>query len=56
MSRVDPIVKLTFFYVRTDSHEDGIVASFDGAWQKRGTGRAYNSLTGELWYNIILGK
>ncbi|XP_048749762.1 uncharacterized protein LOC125647095 [Ostrea edulis] len=30
----------------TDSQEDGIVASFDGAWQKRGTGRAYNSLTG----------
>lgn len=30
----------------TDSHEDGIVVSFDGAWQKRGTGRAYNSLTG----------
>lgn len=56
MSRVDPIVKLTFFYVRTDSHEDGIVVSFDGAWQKRGTGRAYNSLTGELWYYIILGK
>lgn len=59
MSRVDPIVKLTFFfYVRTDSHEDGIVVSFDGAWQKRGTGRAYNSLTGELWYMyyIILGK
>ncbi|XP_055999188.1 uncharacterized protein LOC125656742 [Ostrea edulis] len=26
--------------------EGNLSASFDGAWQKRGTGRAYNSLTG----------
>ena len=23
-----------------------LAASFDGAWQKRGSGRSYNSLTG----------
>lgn len=26
--------------------DGNLTASFDGAWQKRGTGRAYNSLTG----------
>lgn len=26
--------------------EGSLSARFDGAWQKRGTGRAYNSLTG----------
>ena len=27
---------------------EGLAASFDGAWQKRGSGRCYNSLTGLL--------
>lgn len=33
--------------------DGNITASFDGAWQKRGTGKAYNSLTGMFTTSCI---
>ena len=33
--------------VFVNRNNGNLTASFDGAWQKRGTGRAYNSLTGK---------
>ena len=35
-----------------EGNKIGITAGMDGAWQRRGSGHAYNSLTG---YNYMLG-
>lgn len=36
-----------YYFDDFNFRSDGdLIAGFDGAWQKRGTGRAYNSLTG----------
>lgn len=37
------IQKHLIIFLRSDGK---LTVSFDGAWQKRGTGHAYNSLTG----------
>ena len=33
--------------------DEGIAASFDGAWQKRGSGRCHNSLTGNYVHKFL---
>lgn len=38
---------IVYYFDDFNFRSDGnLTAGFDGAWQKRGTGRAYNSLTG----------
>lgn len=41
------IEKIIFFVIfLRDENTDGLTVSVDGAWQKRGSGRSFDSLSG----------
>ena len=45
MYYIHVLASTKYFFKRRDGN---LTVGFDGAWQKRGTGHAYNSLTGNF--------